>query len=58
MIHDLVQLKEVTTNTVQTSKFIHFELRALWLVSSSLGFTLTNWNKESCLLYNDYNNYK
>ena len=29
MIHDLETLVEVTTNTIQTSQFIHFQLRAL-----------------------------
>ena len=41
MIHDHVQLKEVTTNTLQISEFIHVQIRE---ITSGKQFNGTYWH--------------
>ena len=43
MIHDPVN--EVTAITIQTSQFIHFQIRFREVASNSIEFIVTNWNK-------------
>ena len=39
-------LNEVTRNTIQISKFINFNLEKTHVASSSIEFTVTNWNSK------------